>query len=127
MAYADFNDDGLLDLFVVNVGKLDGTPGIARLFMNTSENSNHWLSIKLIGTASNRDGIGARIGVTADGVTQMREMGASQGLVSHSVVPVHFELGTATSAEAVEIRWPSGIVQTLTDVRVDQMLKVIEP
>ena len=93
MAYADFNKDGLLDLFVVNVGKLNGSPGIARLFMNTAENANHWLSIKPIGTTSNRDGMGARIKVTAGGVTQMRQMGASQGLLSHSVVPVHFGAG----------------------------------
>ena len=127
VAYADFNRDGLLDLFVVNVGKLNGSPGIARLFMNTSENANHWLNIKLIGTASNRDGIGARIKVTIGGVTQMRQMGASQGLLSHSVVPVHFGLGTATSVDVVEIRWPSGIVQTLTEVPADQTLEVVEP
>ena len=95
--------------------------------MNTSENANHWLSIKPIGTTSNRDGTGARIKATAGGVTQMRQMGASQGLLSHSVVPVHFGLGTATTADVVEIRWPSGIVQTLTDVPADQMLTVIEP
>lgn len=127
VAYADFNKDGLLDLFVVNVGKLNGSPGIARLFMNTAENANHWLSIKPIGTTSNRDGMGARIKVTAGGVTQMRQMGASQGLLSHSVVPVHFGLGTATSADVVEIRWPSGIVQTLMDIPADQMLEVTEP
>ena len=127
VAAADFNSDGLVDLFVVNLGKLDGTPGIARLFINTSDNTNHWLGIRTIGTTSNRDGIGTRITMTAGGVTQIREMGASQGHASHSVVPVHFGLGTATRADVVEIRWPGGTVQILTDVPADQLLTVTEP
>ena len=127
VAAADFNNDGLMDLFVVNMGKVDGTPGVARLLINTSDTTNNWLSIKLIGTTSNRDGLGARITVTCGGVRQIREMGASQGHVSHSVVPVHFGLGSATQADVVEIRWPSGTVQTLTDVPANQVLSVTEP
>ena len=65
--------------------------------------------------------------MTTGDVTQIREMGASQGHQSHSVVPVHFGLGKSTQADAVEIRWPSGIVQTLSDVPADQMLTVTEP
>ena len=126
VSYGDFDNDGLIDLFVVNVGGLKGTYGEARLLKNTSDNANHWLSIKPIGTVSNRDGIGARIRVTAGEVTQIREMGASQGHMSHSVVPVHFGLGKATQADMLEIRWPSGIIQTLTDVPADQMFTVTE-
>lgn len=127
VAYADFNNDGLIDLFVVNMGKLDGTPGIARLFKNTSDTTNHWLRIKTIGSASNRDGIGTRITVTADGVTRIREMGASQGHQSHSVVPVYFGLGPANRADFVRLDWPSGVIQTFTNVPVDQLWTVIEP
>ena len=124
---ADFDNDGLLDLFVVNMGRLNGTPGISRLFENTSDNANHWLSIRTVGTTSNSDGIGARIRVIAGNITQTREMGASQAHQSHSVIPVHIGLGPATRADVVEIRWPSGIVQTLRDVPADQMLTVTEP
>ncbi len=71
--------------------------------------------------------MGARITVTAAGVTRIREQGVHQGHTSHSVVPVHFGLGTATVADTVEVRWPSGIVQTLTDVPVNQQVTVTEP
>ena len=65
VAYADFNNDGLLDLLVVNMGRLDGSTGALRLFENTSQTGNHWLAIKAVGTTSNRDGMGARIRVTS--------------------------------------------------------------
>ena len=124
---ADLNDDGLIDLFVVNIGKPGGILGTAKLFQNVSVSSNNWLKIKAIGTTSNRDGIGARITVTTGGITRIREMGASQGHMSHSVVPVHFGLGPAEEADVVAIRWPSCIVQTLTHVAVNQLLAVTEP
>ena len=112
---------------MVNLGRSDGTPGTARLFRNVTSNVNHWLSVRTIGTTSNRDGIGARITITVGGVTQIREMGASQAHMSHSVVPVHFGLGEATKADTVEIKCPSGIIQVLTDVDADQMLTATEP
>ena len=124
---ADFNGDGRIDLFIVNLFHKNGDPGTARLFENVTVNSNSWLSFKLIGTISNRYGIGARITVTAGGVTRIREMGASGDHMSHSVVPVHFGLGGATEADTVEIRWPSGTLQTLSGVRVNQTVTVTEP
>ena len=126
VAYADFNNDGLLDLYVVNLGTLEGIPGIARLFQNSSEVANHWISIKPVGTISNRDGMGARITLTAGGITQIREIGAGQGHQSHSVVPAHFGVGTATVVDAIEIRWPSGIIQSLSNISTDQLVTVIE-
>ena len=124
---ADFDVDGRIDLFVVNLVHKNGDPGIARLFRNTTVTSNRWLEFKLVGSTSNTFGLGARIKVTAGGITRVRDMGTSGGHMSHSVVPVHFGLGAATRAETVEIRWPSGTVQTLTDVPVDQLLTVTEP
>lgn len=127
VAHGDFNGDGLLDLFVVNMGTRDGEPGISRLFINTSENSNNWLRVVTEGTESNSFGIGARITITADGVTQIREMGASQSHMSNSVVPAHFGLGDAGVVDTLVIRWPSGREQRLEDVSVNQQLTVVEP
>ena len=124
---ADFNEDGLQDLFIVNIGDLNGNPGTARLLYNKSTNTGSWLALKLIGTASNRDGLGARISVISDGITRIREMGASQGHQSQSVVPVHFGLGSSVEVESITISWPSGTVQTLLRVPVNQTLEVVEP
>ena len=127
VAPGDFNGDGLLDLFVVNMGTRDGEPGTARLFINTSENDNNWLKVVLRGTESNRFGIGARVVVTAAGAKQVREMGASQSHISNSVVPVHFGLGDAEMVDAIEVRWPSGRTQRLENVPVNQELTIEEP
>lgn len=124
---ADFDNDGLLDLFVVNVGDEEGNPGIARLYRNESDVANNWLKLKLTGTTSNHNGIGARLTVTAGGKTQIREMGSSQSQMSHSTVPVHFGLGTQDRADTVLVRWPSGHVQTLTNVEANQLVPLIEP
>jgi hypothetical protein len=127
VVHGDFNNDGQIDLFVVNLGYSDGTPGTARLFENASDNTNHWLDVKVVGTTSNRDGIGARIKITTTQGVQIREMGASQSHMSHSVVPVHFGLGPAGVAASVEVSWPSGQVQVIRDVPAGQTLTVIEP
>ena len=94
--------------------------------MNDSSNANHWLEIKLQGTRSNRDGIGARIKVVTDSGAQYNHMTTSVGYASSSAGPVHFGLGSNKSAELVEIRWPSGIVQRLSNVAADRVIKVIE-
>ena len=124
---ADFDGDGLQDLFIVNIGDLDGNPGGVLLLHNTSANTGSWLELKLVGTASNRDGLGARISVVADGITRIREMGASQGHQSQSIVPVHFGLGNSVEVASIVISWPSGTTQTLMNVPVNQMLTIIEP
>ncbi len=123
---ADFDGDGRLDLYVVNIGTRVQNPGISRLYLNRTPEPGHWLAVKLVGTRSNRDGIGARVEVRAGGATRIAVMGASQGHVSHSVVPVHVGLGTAAKAEVV-VRWPSGVVQTFADVPADTRLTVTEP
>jgi hypothetical protein len=95
--------------------------------MNDSPDSNHWLEIALEGTKSNRDGIGARIRVSAGGFVQFNHMSTAAGYASSSAAPVHFGLGGAKVAEEVEIRWPSGTVQKLKDVQSDKILRVKEP
>ena len=95
--------------------------------MNESPGNNHWLEIKLQGTKSNRDGIGARIKVvTADGA-QYNHMTTAAGYASSSAGPVHFGLGRNATADLVEIRWPSGIVQQMRNVAADRIVMVKEP
>jgi enediyne biosynthesis protein E4 len=120
-AFGDFDGDGRIDVVVTALGK------DAELWMNRSAKSGHWLDIALQGTKSNRDGIGARIKIVAKSGTQYNHMTTSVGYASSSDGPVHFGLGADSRADAVEIRWPSGIVQTLQNVSAGQILKVTEP
>ena len=126
VAYADFNNDGCLDLYVANLGLAGDEAQSARLFENSCHGDANWLRVRTVGTASNRDGIGARITVVADGRTQIREITAGSSNKSQSMLPAHFGLGPATKADSVQIRWPSGIVQTQHDVSPNQQLTVVE-
>ena len=94
--------------------------------MNDSPGANHWLELKLEGTKSNRDGIGARIRISAAGHAQFNHMSTAAGYASSSAGPVHFGLGQPNKVDEIEIRWPSGIKQVLKDVPADQILRVRE-
>lgn len=119
-AFGDFDGDGRVDVVVTALG-MD-----AEIWMNRTEGSGHWLDVALEGTKSNRDGIGAVVKVvTANGV-QYNHMTTSVGYASSSHGPVHFGLGSETKAKLVEIRWPSGTVQTLQEVQGDRVLNVKE-
>jgi enediyne biosynthesis protein E4 len=120
-AFGDFNGDGRTDVVVTALGK------DAEIWMNRSEPRRHWLDIALEGTRSNRDGIGARIKVVTKSGTQYNHMTTSVGYASSSDGPVHFGLGDDERSDLVEIRWPSGIVQQLTNVAADQVVAVKEP
>ncbi|HXJ88700.1 MAG TPA: CRTAC1 family protein [Candidatus Binatia bacterium] len=120
-AFGDFNHDGKLDVVVTALS----SP--AEIWMNDSPNQNHWLEIKLQGTKSNRDGIGARIKLTAAGKTQYAFVSTVSGYASSSAGPVHFGLVDAKAADEVEIRWPSGTTQVLKSISADQILHVKEP
>ena len=95
--------------------------------MNRSPGANHWIELRLQGTKSNRDGIGARIKVVTKSGTQYNHMSTAAGYASSSAGPVHFGLGTNASADLVEIHWPSGIVQQLRDVAGDRIVPIKEP
>ena len=102
--------------------------GPARLFHNISPNPGHWLALKLTGTRSNRDGIGARVAITLpSGRKLYNHCTTSVGYASASEPLVRFGLGKETSAKQIEVRWPSGQVQNLQNVHADQVLKVREP
>ena len=95
--------------------------------MNDTENANHWIDLALQGTKSNRDGIGAKIKLTAGGVQQFDHVSTTAGYASSSAGPIHFGVAAATVVEQIEIRWPSGVVQVLKNLSVDKLQRVIEP
>jgi len=119
-AFADLDGDGRVDVVATAIGKE------AEIWMNRSEGAGHWLGIALEGTKSNRDGIGAVVKVVTQAGTQYNHMTTSVGYASSSHGPVHFGLAAEENAEQVEIRWPSGIQQTLRNVAGGRVLKVRE-
>ena len=124
--YLDYNNDGCLDLYVANLGTSAESAQHAKLLENRCDWGNSWLVIRTVGTASNRDGIGARITVVAGEKTQIREVSAGGSNNSQSMLPVHFGLGKAEMVDSVQVRWPSGTVQTLRDVAVNQRITIVE-
>jgi hypothetical protein len=115
-AFADFNNDGRIDVVVTSLG------GPAELWENISEARNSWLDLKLVGTKSNRDGIGARVRIGK----QHNEMTSAVGYASSSHGRVHFGTGAAGYVDEVEITWPSGVKQVLRNVQVNRILEVRE-
>ncbi len=118
-AFADFDGDGLIDVAVTRIGEP------AALFRNTSPPGNHWLSVRLRGRKSNRDGLGAMIRVRgASGAEQWNRVTTAVGYGSSSDRAVHFGMGKDARAERIEIRWPGAEMQTLSDVPVDRVLTI---
>jgi hypothetical protein len=119
-ATADFFNDGAEDLLV---SVLDGPPLLLR---NETVKRGHWLTIKAVGTHSNRDGFGARVQVKAGDLTQAAEVRANSSFESASDPRLHFGLGSATQVDSITIHWPSGKVDTLGPENADQELVVEE-
>jgi hypothetical protein len=119
--FADYDNDGKVDAFLVNLGAR-GT-----LLHNVSTNTGHWLAIKLIGTRSNRDGIGARVEVYAGDKRWTAERVADSGYLSQNEARLHFGLGAASSVDKIVVHWPSGVDQVLGKQDVNRQLTIEEP
>ncbi len=120
-AYADIDSDGDLDVLISQ----NGRPAV--LLRNDQQLGHHWLRLKLIGKAPNRDAIGASVSLTAGGVTQYREVMPTRSYLSQVELPVTFGLGDGTRVEAIKIIWPDGTTQSLVPERVDTTLSITQP
>jgi hypothetical protein len=121
MAIGDIDNDGRVDAVVTT------NDGPLYVLHNATPTPNHWLILKLVGHRSNRDAIGAEVRVVTGKVAQVATVTTASSYLSSSDKRVHFGLGRETVAAAIEIRWPSGIRQTLENVPADQILQVDEP
>ncbi|MBO0862682.1 MAG: CRTAC1 family protein, partial [Chloracidobacterium sp.] len=129
-AFADFNNDGWIDVVTTSLNEP------AELLLNesgpapgtASAETPHWLSLQLVGKRCNRDAIGARVRlVTSEGRTQFNHVTTSVGYSSSSDGRVHFGLGRESAVKLLEIRWPDGVTQRISEVAVDRLIKVVEP
>ncbi len=118
MATADFDNDGDLDIVVNNNPGDTGRAELARatLLRNNVGVTRNWLAVELVGTKSNRDGVGAEVTVEAGGEKQLRLVGAGNGFASQQSARLYFGLGARERAEALVVRWPGGRVERFEQV-----------
>ncbi len=120
VAFGDYDNDGDLDILIVN---LNDRPTLLR---NEGGNRNHWITLRLVGTESNRDAIGARVRVQVGDRVQTAEVRSGGSYLSHNDTRVHFGLGAERRVKRLEIRWPRGLVEKFEDLAADQFLLVTE-
>lgn len=118
--FGDYDNDGDQDVFVTTLNDH------AMLLRNDTPSKGHYLMLRLVGTRSNRDAVGARVRIDAGGVTRIRERKGGGSYLSAEDTRLHFGLGAATRADRVEIRWPSGQVDVLENVAADRLITVEE-
>jgi hypothetical protein len=119
-AFGDYDADGDVDLL------LTAMDAPAQLLRNDSPAAGHWIKLHLVGTASNRDGVGARVMLTDDGRRQVRQRLGGGSYLSASDPDLHFGLGAATRVERIQVRWPSGRTTELRDLAADRRLTITE-
>jgi hypothetical protein len=124
VAIADYNGDGKLDIVINN------NNSAPTIYLNNLKRVGKCIEMKLIGTDSNRDAIGARVRVSVGGKTLTRQVEAGSGFASEAMLPIHFGLGNASSVDSVEINWPSGLTQKFEGARlnpfIDRMVQIEE-
>ena len=120
LAIGDLDNDGRLDAVVTT------NDGPVHVLHNQTQTRNHWLLLKLVGHSSNRDAIGAEVEIVTAAGSQFATVSTASSYLSASDKRVHFGLGTDNTALRIEIRWPSGIRQTIKNVAADQILQVDE-
>ncbi len=119
--FGDYDNDGDIDAYIVNLD----SEGV--LLRNDKGNDNNWIQLRLVGTKSNRDGIGARITVTSGDLKQMTQKKSTNGYLSQNDPRLHFGLNKHEQVDRIEIVWPSGVTQTLENVKIGQVVTVTEP
>ena len=120
LAISDYDNDGDIDIVTNNRGDY---PSLLR---NDGGNANHWLEILLIGTRSNRDGIGASLKLTSEGIVHVEQAKGGMSYMSANDPRIQFGLGKRTKIDSLEITWPSGQVDKLTNVPIDKIIAVKE-
>lgn len=120
-AYGDIDEDGDPDVVITQVNRAP------LLLRNDQALDHHWLRVKVEGTGLNRDALGARVDITAGGVTQTRTVNPSRSYLVQVELPVTFGLGAATQVSQVKVTWPDGATRTVQDVAADQRLVVSHP
>lgn len=123
-AVADINNDGFPDFFIPTKGERHSSSG-SELHINRG-NSNNWLTIQLVGTRSNRDGVGARLILNSGGLKQIREIISGSSYVSQSTPWPTFGLGKYQSVDSLDVRWPSGLTQTFLGIKSNQKIIIQE-
>jgi hypothetical protein len=118
--FGDYDNDGDIDIYIVNLHDY----GV--LLRNDHGNESNWIQLQLIGTSSNRDGIGARVKISANGVVQIAQKKSATGYLSQSDPRMHFGVGRATVVELIEVTWPSGKMQKLEDIEAGRMITITE-
>ena len=119
-AFGDYDNDGDIDVIAIN---MNDRPSVYR---NEGGNRSHWIGFRLQGVTSNRDAIGARVEIDVDGRTQAAEVRSGGSYLSHNDMRVHFGLGDAERVEAIRIRWPNGITETLDGIDADRYVTIRE-